>query len=40
MDMEVVSLKLHGLFGEEVTEAILEFFENGRLLKQLNATMS
>nr|XP_016441912.1 PREDICTED: uncharacterized protein LOC107767416 [Nicotiana tabacum] len=39
MDMEVVSLKLHGLFGEEVTEAILEFFENGRLLKQLNATI-
>ncbi|KAL0310166.1 UNVERIFIED_CONTAM: hypothetical protein Scaly_2954500 [Sesamum calycinum] len=33
------SLKLHGQWGDEVSNAIRDFFKTGRLLKQLNATL-
>ncbi|KAL0401042.1 UNVERIFIED_CONTAM: hypothetical protein Slati_4134100 [Sesamum latifolium] len=34
-----LSLRLLGGWWEEMTQAVLEFFQNGRLLKQVNATL-
>ncbi|XP_070003196.1 uncharacterized protein [Nicotiana sylvestris] len=37
--MGVISQKTWSIVGEDVTKAVLQFLRDGRLLKQLNATM-